>query len=142
MSQTTFSLTTAEMSLYENLPEDNIIELAAELNLLIPERISRDVLLAQAICGIAELAGREGLPLSRYDRDDLEALPREHLRALAAMCGWRPDINAILKAGQKVYKTYTRQRPQSPIAMMLPMLLIPLARYAADHTVVGSKPAR
>jgi hypothetical protein len=133
MSTTTFTLTPAELALCENLPEDNLIELAAELNLLIPERISRSELLASAITRIAELARQEGLPFSRYDRDDLEALPGEHLRALALLCGSRPTVDGLLKGGQKVYKTYTRQRPQSPVAMMLPMLLTPLARYAAEH---------
>lgn len=134
MSLTTFSLTPAELAVCENLPDDNIIELAAELNLLIPERISRSGLLSSSIARLAELARQEGLPFSRYDREDLEALPREHLRALAVMCGSRPTIDGVIKGGQKVYKIYTRQRPQSPVAMMLPMLLVPLARYAADYS--------
>lgn len=134
MSQKSFVLTPAELAVCENLPEDSLIELAAELNLLIPESISRSELLADAIERIAALAQREGLPFSRYDRDDLEALPTSHMEALARLCGSRPTVNGMLKGGQKVYKTYTRQRPQSPIAMMLPMLLIPLARYAADQS--------
>jgi hypothetical protein len=134
MSQKSFVLTPAELAVCENLPEDTLIELAAELNLLIPESISRSELLADAIKRIAALAQREGLPFSRYDRDDLEALPTAHMEALARLCGSRPTVNGMLKGGQKVYKTYTRLRPQSPIAMMLPMLLIPLARYAADQS--------
>ena len=133
MSQTSFTLTPAELTLYENLPEGNIIALAAELDLLIPESISRSALLVDAIARIADLARQEGLPFSHYDRDDLEVLPENHLRALARLCGSRPTIDGVLKTGQKVYKTYTRQRPQSPIAMMLPMLLAPLARYAFEH---------
>ena len=134
MSQKSFVLTPTELAVCENLPEDSLIELAAELNLLIPESISRSALLADAIERIAALARREGLPFSRYDRDDLEALPKAHMEALARLCGSRPTINGMLKGGQKVYKTYMRQRPQSPIAMMLPMLLIPLARYAAEQS--------
>lgn len=134
MSHRSFILNHAELALCENLPEDNLIELAAELNLLIPERISRSALLADAIAQLAELAQREGLPFSRYDRDDLEALPKHHMEALARLCGSRPTINALIKTGQKVYKIYTRQRPQSPVAMMLPMLLAPLARYAAEQS--------
>jgi len=134
MSLTTFALTPAELAVCENLPDDNIIELAAELNLLIPERISRGGLLASSIVRLAEVARQEGLPFSHYDREDLEALPREHLRALAVLCGSRPTIKGVIKGGQKVYKIYTRQKPQSPVAMMLPMLLVPLARYAADYS--------
>lgn len=134
MSQSTFVFTPAELTLCENLPDGNIIALAAELNLLIPERISRIELLTDAIVQLAELATREGLPLSRYDRDDLADLPSSHLAALARLCRTRPTVDALLKAGQKVYKTYTKHRSQSPIAMMLPMLLAPLARYAAEHS--------
>ena len=134
MSETSFTLTPAELTLCENLPEDNLIELAAELDMLIPERISRPALLSQSIVAIADLASREGLPFSRYDRDDLEALPTSHLRALARLCGSRKEtVDGVLKGGQKVYKMYSRQRPQSPVAMMLPMLLAPLARYASDY---------
>ena len=39
-------------------------------------------------------------------------------------------FNSSSKAGAKVYKAYRKTRPQSPIAMFVPMLLAPLARYA------------
>ncbi len=129
----TFILTEQELAPFRNLPEAGLIELAAELDLLIPERISREVLLIQSIERIAELAQQEGLPLSRYDREDLAALPQQHLAALAELCGVKPTVGALLKAGRQVYKLYEKRRPQSPVAMMLPMLLAPLARYALQN---------
>jgi len=78
-----FRLNATEMAMLDNLPEDNIIELAAELDLLIPESIQRADLLARAVQGILARAMEEGLPFSKYDRDDLEQLPPAHLKALA-----------------------------------------------------------
>lgn len=120
-----------ESQLFRNVPEGDLIDLAAELDLPIPERIDRDALVGAAIQSIAQLARREGLPFSTYDSDDLAALPPAHLAALADLVGAQASVTAIVKSGRKVYRVYRKTKPNSSIAMMLPMLLRPLARYAS-----------
>lgn len=125
-----FILEVHESQLIRNVPEGDLVDLAVELDLPVPERIERDALVGAAIEGIAQLARREGLPFSAYDQDDLAALPPDHLSALADLVGAQPSVAGILKSGRKVYKSYRKTRPNSPVALMLPMLLRPLARYA------------
>lgn len=121
-----------ESQLFRNVPEGDLVDLAVELDLPVPERIERDALVGAAIEGIAQLARREGLPFSAYDQDDLAALPPDHLQALAELVGAQPSVSGILKSGRKVYKAYRKTRPNSQVALMLPMLLKPLARYASQ----------
>jgi hypothetical protein len=121
-----------ESQLFLNVPEGDLIDLAAELELSIPERIERNALIGSAIEALARLARREGLPFSDYDKVDLEELPPAHLAALAALIGSQPTVSAILKSGRKVYRTYRKTRTNSPVALMMPMLIGPLARYASE----------
>ena len=130
MPETSFALTAAELALFENLPEDQLVELAAELELLVPAEISRAALLVDAVDQIVARARAEGLPFSKYDHDDLAALSTEDLAALGALCKAPGTPDGLIRAGQRVYKQYLRQRPQSQVAMMLPMLLSAVARRA------------
>lgn len=119
-----------ELAMFANIPEEDLVELAAGLGLSVPAEVDRPALLEAIVVNIAHRARREGLPLSNYDRPDLEALPPEDLRALAKLCGTRPTVDSLLKMGRKVYRRYRRERPKSQVPLMLPMLLAPLARYA------------
>jgi hypothetical protein len=123
------SLTPEELTHFANIPEGDLVELAADLDLTIPEVIDRATLLGQAVVAMAQLGRTKGLPLSPYDRDDLEALPQEHLRALCALCGTAATVDALLKSGRKAYKAY-KDSPMAPIPMMTPMLLGAIARHA------------
>ena len=124
--------TPAESAILRNIPEPDLVGLAAELDIAVPEQIEREPLVARIILNLDLLARREGLPLSDYDEDDLAALDPTHMRALAELCGAQPSVAGLLKAGRKVYKSYLKHRPHSPIAMLLPTLLAPLARYAYE----------
>lgn len=127
-----FDFTPAELALYSNIPEGDLVELAAELDMAVPEQVIREELLTHIVVSLAQLARREGLPFSRYDKDDLEALPPEDFRALASLCGVSPDMRSFLKAGEKVYKQYRKQRPKSPVPLLLPTLLPSVARHARE----------
>lgn len=129
-----FRLTEQELAPCLNLPEDNLVDLAAELDLMVPEKLARADLLAEAVGRIVERAQREGLPFSKYDREDLAALPSAHLAALAAVCKAPPSVDGIIKSGRRVYKMYARQRPDSTVALTLPMLLSAVARCAAEKS--------
>ena len=124
-------LTPTERQILGNIPESELAELAAELSIAVPDRIDGPTLATQCIVALAQLARTEGLPLSRYDQADLEDLDPNELQALAELCGFPTDIPGMLKSGSKVYKTWRRSRPRSPIALLLPSFLAPLARYAA-----------
>ena len=128
------TLTHSERQLLGNIPESELAELAAELSIAVPDRIDGPTLAAQCIVALAQLARTEGLPLSRYDAPDLEALTPEELHALAELCGYPSDLQGMLKAGGKIYKSWRRSRPRSPIALFLPLFLAPLARYAAAQS--------
>jgi hypothetical protein len=125
-----FALTDNELALCSNLPEDCLVGLAAELDLLVPDSLSRATLLAESVERMAERAQQEGLPFSKYDREDLEALSQAQLAALARLCKATPTVDGLLKSGRRVYKMYQRKRPGSQVALTLPMLISAVARFA------------
>ena len=126
------TLSLEETQALANIPEGDLIDLAAELDIAVPLEIQRVSLTEEILERIAELGEREGLPFSTYDREDLEDLPLAHRKALATLLGTSEDVSDLLKAGKKVYKTYRKTRPRSQIALLLPMLLRPLARFLAE----------
>lgn len=122
----------AEQAVLNNIPEGDLVDLVAELDVAVPAVIVRDELLVLALDRISQRARAEGLPFSKWDREDLEALPAPHLRALAQACGTSGSVDALMKSGAKVYKRYQKDRPGSPVALLLPVLLAPLARRLAE----------
>jgi len=133
----TILLNAHELAMFAQAPEDDLVDLSIELDVVVPDEIDRAQLLSACVLKLQELAQREGLPLSEYDREDLEKLPAAELSAFAKMMGVDAQadptlIDRVLKAGKKVYKRYRKYKPRSPVPMYLPMLLAPLARKAAD----------
>ena len=122
--------TPTERAMLDNLPESELVELAAELGVAVPAVIRRQELMEQVMHELACHVRIHGLPLSRYDEEDLAALSPAELAALARLVGVEPRVRDLLRAGRKAYKTYTRRKSSCPIALMVPTLLAPLARYA------------
>jgi len=127
-----FQLTDDEYRLVESLPQEDLIDLAVELDIPIGEVIDRRSVLNLCVVGFGELAKREGLPFSEYDLEDLEQLPAAHRSALAAQLGVSAKVPAILRSGRRLYKVYRRSRTRSQVPMVLPAMLGPLCRYLAD----------
>ncbi len=127
------SFTPAEQAVLQNIPEGDLVDLVAELDVAVPAVVVRDELLDLALGRIAQRARAEGLPFSKWDREDLEQLPAPHLQALARACGTDGSVDALMKTGAKVYKRYQKERPGSPVALLLPVLLAPLARRLAEE---------
>ena len=127
-----FEFTEAEYEALAGLPIEVIVDLAAELDIVAPEKINRRELLEHCVLGILSFSTEHGLPFSKYDRDDLEALNKEQLSAIAQLQGLAPtaSVRAILRRGQRVYKSYQAKRNDHPIPTMLPMLLTAVARAA------------
>ncbi|HJN75371.1 MAG TPA: hypothetical protein QGF58_15690 [Myxococcota bacterium] len=128
-----FRLSTTEAAQVEFVPVGDLVDLAVELDHIPDQDIDRLELLAELIPRLYELAQRDGLPFSKYDAEDLAELPTEHRAALAEAMGWDSDVSAILRGGGKVYRRYAKNKKNSQIALLLPCLLRPLARHAAER---------
>lgn len=128
-----FTLTADERRTLHNMPEGDLADLAMEVAVVLEEVINRETLLLQILPRLVELGRKErGLPLSDYDLDDLAELPSPHRAALARALGWPEDPAGMVKQGKKVHKSFERQRPRSAVTLLVPALLRPLARFAAE----------
>ena len=126
--------------MFQNVPEGELVDLAIDLDVPVPEEIDLEGMLSQCVRNLASLGEREGLPYSRYDKEDLEQLSDVERSAIAQLNGVDPaasasaQISGLLKSGGKIYKVYRKTKPKSQIPMYLPMLLAPLARHLVDRS--------
>jgi predicted component of type VI protein secretion system len=120
-----------DWTLVEHIPELELVNLAAELGIIAPAQIEARALWNRCVQGIVDRGRAEGLPFSKYDAEDLAELSPEHLAAIADIQGTAAAVAAIIRVGAKVYRLYERQRPNNPIPLHLPSLLIPVARAAS-----------
>ena len=129
-----FRFTDEEWALLSRLPESDLIDLATDLDICPPVEIDPRPLLESCVPRIVDRARQEGLPFSKYDLEALEALPPRLLEALGGLQGLKKQATpkAILRAGQRVYRNYARNRPDNPVALMLPLLLEAVGRAALD----------
>lgn len=127
-----FDLTDAEYAPVAQLPIESLVDLAAELEIVVGESIDRRSLIGRCVMALVVHGRREGLPFSKYDVEDLDALDRSDRDAIASLMGLRAGTSsaAIVKAGAKVYKRFESRRIDHPIPLMLPMLLSAVARAA------------
>jgi hypothetical protein len=114
------------------LPHAEMADLAVELDIMPDAEIKPRELMSNLVVRLLVLAEAEGLPFSKWDTEDLSELHLEHRDALATAMGWKSDVNLMIKKGQKIYKFYKKERSNSQIAIMLPLLLRPLARHAYE----------
>ena len=133
-----FELTPSEIKHLEFVPNKEFADLAADLSLIPDSDIDRKKLIEALVPRLLHLGRREGLPFSKYDAEDLDNLPTRHREALARAMGWSSSTRAILRAGRKVYKTYTKERMTSQVPIMLPLLLPILARHADEVESLGA----
>jgi hypothetical protein len=129
------TLTDSEWAPLANLLEQDLVDAAVDLDILVPEAIDRRSLVGRMIPAILERARAEGLPFSKYDAEDLAALPPGHLAAVSRLLGLPAgaSVDQVLRAGEKVYRRYQKQRPNNPVALLLPSLLPVLARVAQEQ---------
>jgi len=127
-----FRFTDEEWTLLSRLPEPDLVDLATDLDICPPVIIDARALLESCIPKILSRAKLEGLPFSKYDQEALEALCPRQLEAIGRLQGIKNRVTprAVLRAGQRVYRNYARNRPDNPVALMLPVLLDAVARAA------------
>jgi hypothetical protein len=130
----TFRLLDEEWALLTSLPVDDIVALAADLDVVIPHDVDRRELLERCIPLLFQLAEKEGLPFSKYDGPDLDELPAPHLTAIGRLLGIRGQVTvrAVLRIGQRKWRR-NKARTSEAIPMVLPVLLGPVARYASER---------
>jgi hypothetical protein len=129
----TFELLDEEWELVRRVPVDDLIMLAAALDIVLPAEIDARALVGHCIPRLVAHARRGGLPFSKYDLDDLQELSPDHLQVLAVIQGLRPNagVNEVLKVGERVYRSLQGGRNGlHPIAYMVPILLTPTLRCA------------
>ena len=80
-------LTDAEWSALSILPEDDLIEVAADLDLVVDKHINHRALWNKCVWAILFRANTEGLPLSEYDAEDVALLSTEQRTAIAKLQG-------------------------------------------------------
>ena len=127
-------ITDDEWFVLSNITEDTLVNMAADLSILVAMVIDRRSLCDECVHAIVIRAMNEGLPFSKYDLEDLESLSPEGRAAISRLQGLRPGAKTadILRVGQKVYRLYNKIRPDNPVAMMVPALLPAIARYANE----------
>lgn len=130
-----FALTDEEWTLLASIPVSDVVDLAVTLDLAPPSEIGRRELFDACVPRIVAFVEVHGLPLSKYDADDLHELSGAERTALAELAGLssRSEVRHLIKAGEKVYKTLQKEREDHPVAYMLPILLRPLVRFARHH---------
>lgn len=127
------TLTAAEITMFQAMPEADLVDLAVELDINVGVEVSVETLVSQAIDAVAALGRREGLPFTEYDSEDLAALPAPWLAALARLLAVSPTASAVVRGSAKSCRSY-KNRTRSQIPLWLPMLLPMLARNLAEGT--------
>ncbi|MFT5585133.1 MAG: hypothetical protein ACI9VR_002721 [Cognaticolwellia sp.] len=130
-----FALSHTELQIVSYISELDLVDLAVELDYVPEAQIDRSQLLGNLIPRLVALAEKEGLPFSKYDLDDLEDLPDTHRSALAMRMGWNATPAAMLRKGERVYRSYRNSRRNSQVAQLLPTLLPIVARCAHELRV-------
>lgn len=131
-----FVLSTSELQIISYISELDLVDLAVELDYVPEAEIDRAQLLGNLIPRLVGLAEKEGLPFSKYDLDDLAELPDTHRSALALRMGWDATPAAMLRKGERVYRSYRSTRRNSQVAQLLPTLLPIVARCAHELRIL------
>jgi hypothetical protein len=124
------SITDSEWTILQNMPEVDLVDLAIELDLRVPEQINHRQLWDQCLQAITELVGSHGLPLTQFNVPDLEDLEVSERAAIAQLTGLKGDasILAIIKAGSKIQKRVQRKKNITYLTIAIPLLLSAIAR--------------
>jgi hypothetical protein len=116
--------------------EAEVVDFCIELDIVPDEPFVVDDVVDRVTEALLERAGREGLPLSKYDADDLRRFSAAELAGLARGVGARPAngagpdrvIDQIIKASRKAHRKLPRR---SQIPLMLTYFLPAVVRRLA-----------
>lgn len=130
-----FQLTPDEIELFRVLPEDMMLDLCRDLDMILPETVDKIPLVIDMIPVFLSHAQRKGLPFHSINRLTLSELTERELQILADICRVKPSIRAILKHGARVYKTiHEKGTRYHAIRLNMITFLKPMLRYHAQHS--------
>ena len=123
-------VTDAEWESLARLPVRELLELAADLDLLAPAVVDERVLIEQCLPVLVAWIKEHGLPVSKYDKEELENLPKRHLHALGRLVGVeKVSVQRLIRDGTRLANKLGKTKQYESVVMMLPMLLTAIARY-------------
>ena len=122
------------------LPVAELVALARDLDRPVASDLPLPELAKEIVLGYAALAQTEGLPISRYDADELAALALPELEGLARLCGVAPSVEALCASGSRAWKNREKRHASPLVALHLPLFLTPLARYGAGRPADRARP--
>ncbi len=134
------SLTVDELTLLRRIAEvqeTEVVDFCIELDVIPDEPFAVDAVIDRVVDALVDRAGREGLPLSKYDAEDLRRFSAAELAALARGLGARPGnghgpdqlIDQIIKASRKACRKLPRR---SQLPLMLTYFLPAVVRRFAN----------
>ena len=127
---TDFQFTADEIEIFRILPEDMLLELCKDLNMILPATVDNLKLAAQIVPPFLDHAKRHGLPFHKLNSDSLKSLTERELQILADICHVKPNVRAILKHGTKVFKSvHDKGRKYHAIRLNMITFLKPIIRY-------------
>ncbi len=127
-------VTDAEWDSLARLPVRDLVELAADLALVAPAEVEGRALVEQCLPALCEWIRSHGLPVSKYDREELQNLPASQLRALGRLCGLETaSVQRLIRDGMRTVNKLAKTQQYESIVMMLPMLLTAIARYVDER---------
>ena len=131
---TDFQFTAEEIEIFRILPEDMLLELCRDLNMILPETVVNLDLAVRIVPEFLDHAKRYGLPFHKLNSDSLNDLTERELQILADICHVKPTVRAILKHGTKVFKTvHEKGRKYHAIRLNMITFLKPIIRYEMNH---------
>lgn len=129
-----FQFTAEEIEIFRILPEDMLLELCRDLNMILPETVVNLDLAVRIVPEFLDHAKRYGLPFHKLNSDSLNDLTERELQILADICHVKPTVRAILKHGTKVFKTvHEKGRKYHAIRLNMITFLKPIIRYEMNH---------
>ena len=127
-------VTDVEWESLARLPVRDLVELAADLGLVAPAEVDGRALVEQCLPALREWIQSYGLPVSKYDREELQNLPASQLRALGRLCGLEAvSVRRLIRDGTRTVNKLGKMQHYESIVMMLPMLLTAIARYVDER---------
>ena len=132
----TFPLTPDELALLQRVAEvqeEEVVNFCIDLDIVPDEPFRVEQVVERVVEALVERAGREGLPISKYDADDLRRFSATELATLARGLGLKPNpghgpdqlIASIVKGCKKARRKLPRR---SQIPLMLTYFLPALIR--------------
>lgn len=127
---TDFQFSAEEIDIFRILPEEMLLDLCRDIDMILPARVDNLQLAYEIIPHFLEHAQRYGLPFHSLNTDSLKDLSERELQILADICRVKPHIRAILKHGAKVFKNvHEKGRKYHAVRLNMITFLKPIIRY-------------